>query len=476
MVLFPALLSLLAVQAAAVVRAGPADVAHAGPVYRADVVVYGATAAGCMAAIAASRTGAQRVVVATPYKHVGGMTTGGIMHADSANTSTIKGLTLEFFTRVLSHYPTPPPSPPPSPSPHDFHYECRADRCLQVSGRGTSSDPTCGGTCPQLAANEWLAVTFLSALSDGNRTLTVSLPAGQNSSFLKKSELLERFLHPGQYANVTQGQVLRLASPAAQVDPTYYLITLPSVLQPLRQTAPSRRDASAVALGTLHPGSPGQIGPAWLYESHVAEEVLEAMMAEANVTVVRGLIGLAAANVSGNVLRAVTSESGATLMGDVWVDGSYEGDLAFAAGADTVYGRESRAEFNETGAGVQPPSLRYDIDPFWPDGSVIPHVSDEAMAPVGHADNRTEVYDFRLCFTNSPGHRIPVSRPEGYNASEWELWRRIYAGKPPQSLRDAGLSCLGPIPNNYTDCVGPCIKCDMLGMVHGTDMLNGAWG
>ena len=39
------------------------------------------------------------------------------------------------------------------------------------------------------------------------------------------------------------------------------------------------------------PGAP----PGWMYESHVAEQVLEEMLAEANVTVVRELIGLASA-------------------------------------------------------------------------------------------------------------------------------------------------------------------------------------
>ena len=50
-----------------------------------DVVVYGATLSGCMAAISASRSGAGKVVLATPYVHVGGMTTGGLQHADPGN-------------------------------------------------------------------------------------------------------------------------------------------------------------------------------------------------------------------------------------------------------------------------------------------------------------------------------------------------------------------------------------------------------
>jgi hypothetical protein len=49
-------------------------------------------------------------------------------------------------------------------------------------------------------------------------------------------------------------------------------------------------------------------------------------------------------------------------------------------------------------------------------------------------------------------NRLRISRPDSYNASEWELWRRIYAVKPPGSLGAAGLGCLGPIPNNFTDC------------------------
>ena len=88
------------------------------------------------------------------------------------------------------------------------------------------------------------------------------------------------------------------------------------------------------------------------------------------------------------------------------------------------------------------------------------------MPSPGQADDRIEVYDFRLCVTNSPGSRVPFTKPAGYNASEWEFWRRLVKDKQPANLRAAGLGCLGPIPNNYTDCgeAEACVKCDMLGM------------
>ena len=62
------------------------------------------------------------------------------------------------------------------------------------------------------------------------------------------------------------------------------------------------------------------------------------------------------------------------------------------------------------------------------------------MVAVGESDRRIEVYTFRLCMTDSPGHRVPLTKPDGYNASEWEFWRRLYKNgeKPPADLKGSG--------------------------------------
>ena len=177
----------------------------------ADVFVYGATAAGCVAAIAASRSGAKSVAVATPYGHVGGMTTGGIMHADGGNSTVIHGITREYFERVLGHYPRPKPQPPRPGHHGSYSYACRASRCIEqddVPGNGT----TCDSACKPLAANEWLAVSFLSKLSADSRTLTVSLPSGQKTSFIKKSEKLSTQL-PKSAAQLAVGETVILLHP-----------------------------------------------------------------------------------------------------------------------------------------------------------------------------------------------------------------------------------------------------------------------
>jgi hypothetical protein len=71
-----------------------------------DVAVYGATAGGVMAAIAAAREGLQ-VVLAEPSRFLGGMTTGGLGHTDHGKKETIGGLALEFYQRVGRKYGEP---------------------------------------------------------------------------------------------------------------------------------------------------------------------------------------------------------------------------------------------------------------------------------------------------------------------------------------------------------------------------------
>jgi hypothetical protein len=71
-----------------------------------DVVVYGATASGVAAVVAAARQGA-RVALVEPGTHLGGMVSGGLGHTDTGKKETIGGLSLEFYKRVGRHYNQP---------------------------------------------------------------------------------------------------------------------------------------------------------------------------------------------------------------------------------------------------------------------------------------------------------------------------------------------------------------------------------
>lgn len=69
----------------------------------ADVVIYGATPAGIMAAVAAKREGA-RVILLEPSRWIGGMVAGGLSSTDTGNKKTIGGLAMEFFDRCERRY------------------------------------------------------------------------------------------------------------------------------------------------------------------------------------------------------------------------------------------------------------------------------------------------------------------------------------------------------------------------------------
>lgn len=73
------------------------------PAESAEVVVYGGTPAGVMAAVAAARHG-HSVALVDLNNHVGGMVSGGLVATDMGDRKTVGGLADEFFNRVVKYY------------------------------------------------------------------------------------------------------------------------------------------------------------------------------------------------------------------------------------------------------------------------------------------------------------------------------------------------------------------------------------
>src|SRR5690606_2266744 len=71
-----------------------------------DVVVYGGSSAGVIAAIQADRMG-KRTILVNPYAHLGGMTSSGLGRTDAGRKETIGGLSREFYERVHRVYRDP---------------------------------------------------------------------------------------------------------------------------------------------------------------------------------------------------------------------------------------------------------------------------------------------------------------------------------------------------------------------------------
>ncbi|MBC7816876.1 MAG: FAD-dependent oxidoreductase, partial [Planctomycetaceae bacterium] len=78
-----------------------ADVATKSPPY--DIVVYGGTSGGIIAAVQATKM-KKSVVLIEPSKHLGGLTSGGLGATDIGNKSAIGGLSRSFYRRIAEHY------------------------------------------------------------------------------------------------------------------------------------------------------------------------------------------------------------------------------------------------------------------------------------------------------------------------------------------------------------------------------------
>ena len=97
------LTSLLAFMLAVTAAATGSAQNTAAPATTSDVVVYGGTSGGVIAAVQAKRMG-HSVVIVCPDQHLGGLSSGGLGWTDTGNKAVIGGLARDFYHRVWKHY------------------------------------------------------------------------------------------------------------------------------------------------------------------------------------------------------------------------------------------------------------------------------------------------------------------------------------------------------------------------------------
>ncbi|MCK8494842.1 FAD-dependent oxidoreductase [Spirosoma sp. RP8] len=80
-----------------------ANAARPVAVRRADVIIYGGTASAVTAAVQVKKMG-KSVLIVSPDKHLGGLSSGGLGFTDTGNKEVIGGLSREFYQRLYQHY------------------------------------------------------------------------------------------------------------------------------------------------------------------------------------------------------------------------------------------------------------------------------------------------------------------------------------------------------------------------------------
>lgn len=294
-----------------------------------DVVVYGGTSAAITTAVQVAKMG-KTVVVVSPDKHLGGLSSGGLGATDSGNRTVVGGLSREFYHRLWQYYQ--------NEDVWTFQPMPKANGIPGQGGRGIDND-----------------------------TQTM-----------------------------------------------------------------------------------------WVFEPSVAEKIFENFVAENNIPVFKSELldrenGVAK---DGAAIKTITTLSGKTFEGKIFVDATYEGDLMAAANVTFVTGREANAEFGETLNGVQvghAVSHQFEgfVDPYVergkPESGLLPFVHEKINAADGEADDLMQAYCLRMCLTNDPRNMTVITKPENYDELNYELLlRSIEAGQK-------DFMTFSPMPNYKTD-------------------------
>ena len=130
-----------------------------------------------------------------------------------------------------------------------------------------------------------------------------------------------------------------------------------------------------------------------------------------------------------------------------------------ASGVSYTVGREERARYNESLAGVRPldsrNNFRYSCPAFSADGLLMPMISTITALQPGQGDNKLPAYNYRLCLTDDPTNIAPFPKPPNYDPSIYTvLIKWMYALKQAEmnrALRLTDIVAMCSLPHRKYD-------------------------
>lgn len=210
----------------------------------------------------------------------------------------------------------------------------------------------------------------------------------------------------------------------------------------------------------------------WTFEPKVAEKIMLDWLKEVKVEIVFGERldrSGKGVNKSGPRIIAITTESGKSYIGKMFMDATYEGDLMAATGVSYHVGREPNSKYNETLNGLQKANNTHlhkftvNVDPFIKAGDktsgLLPGIEAGPHAADGSGDQRLQAYCYRMCMSDVAENRSPFPKPVDYNEKLYEiLLRNFEAGDMRLPLKPDRM------PNGKTDTNNNCaVSTDFIG-------------
>lgn len=215
----------------------------------------------------------------------------------------------------------------------------------------------------------------------------------------------------------------------------------------------------------------------WTFEPHVAEDIFKQYVAQGNFQVLYETrlrdVKKQGTRITEVVLEHAADRTAATVIvrAKVYIDCGYEGDLMAKAGVSYVVGREDNKDYHETINGVQlmqGHQFQDGIDPYIipgkPESGLVWGVSRETLQPNGTGDKKVQAYNYRICLTSDKNNMVPITRPEGYDSTHYELAIRLLKANSDRKRLD-DYFIWSRMPNNKTDINNRGgFSTDMIGM------------
>lgn len=216
----------------------------------------------------------------------------------------------------------------------------------------------------------------------------------------------------------------------------------------------------------------------WQFEPHVAKQAMRRYLDEAGIQPILNH-RLVQAAVENGIINSITLEDALSpgkqklVTGKVFIDATYEGDLMAQAGVSYYVGREPNSLYGETYNGTQfkiNHNFPDGVDPYKipgkPESGLLWGISPGDMPADGMGDKKLQAYNFRICLTDDPDNLVPITRPDGYDSTQFELLVRLFEAQPDKlGLNDYFIWSL--MPNHKTDINNRGgFSTDMIGMNH----------
>ena len=218
----------------------------------------------------------------------------------------------------------------------------------------------------------------------------------------------------------------------------------------------------------------------WTFEPHVAEDIFKEYVKQGSITVLYES-QLKEVKKEGNRITAIVLENAGNsslpntiVEAKMFMDCGYEGDLMAKAGVDYVVGREDNKDFQETINGIQVQhghQFPDHVDPYKipgkPESGLLWGISNASLLPAGTGDKSVQAYNYRICLSTDPANQVKITRPAGYDSTQYELLVRLFQATPEKrTLNDYFI--VSRMPHQKTDINNRGgFSTDMIGMNHG---------